>query len=95
MISDVWYSRVSIFSLIEVLLNFLEYLRCVLFPKMVISALIGLVLYLCQDFSCLMTGSRFFDVSVIVRVLIFLLLVEKCFQFPFLIEVLYLVDHEG
>ena len=48
-------SRISVFSLIEVLLNFLKYLRRVLFPKMVVSALIGLVLYLCQDFNCLMT----------------------------------------
>ena len=59
LISDVWYSKISVFSLIEVLLNFLKYFRMVFFPRMVISALIGLVLYLCQDFNCLMTGSRF------------------------------------
>ena len=47
------------FSLIEVLLNFLKYPRRVLFPILVVSALSGLVLYLCQDFNCLMTGSRF------------------------------------
>ena len=58
-ISDVWYSRISRFSLIDVLLNFLNYLRRVLFPKMVVLALIGLVLYLCQYFNCLMAGSRF------------------------------------
>ena len=39
-----------LFSLIEVLLNFLKYLRRVLFPRIVVLALIGLVLYLCQDF---------------------------------------------
>ena len=47
------------FSLIEGLLDFLKYLRRVLFPSMVVSALSGLLLYLCQDFNCLMTGSRF------------------------------------
>ena len=47
------------FSLIEVLLNFLKYLRRVLIPRMVVSALIGLVLCLCQNFNCLMTGSKF------------------------------------
>ena len=46
-------------SLIEVLLNFLTYLRKLSFPRMVVSALIGLVLYFCQDFNCLMTGSKF------------------------------------
>ena len=59
LISGVWFSRISVFSLIEVLLNFLKYLRRVLFPSMVVSALSGLVLYLCQDFNCLMTGLRF------------------------------------
>ena len=54
--SDVWYSKISVFSLIEVLLNFLKYLRRVLFPRMVRSALI---LYLCRDFNCLITGSSF------------------------------------
>ena len=47
------------FSLIVVLLNFLKYLRRVSFPNILVSALSGLVLYLCPDFSCLMTG-RFF-----------------------------------
>ena len=47
------------FSLIVVLLNFRKYRRSVLFPKIVVSALTGLVLYLCHDFSCLITGSRF------------------------------------
>ena len=54
-----WYSRRSVFSLIVVLLNFRKYRRSVLFPKIVVSALTGLVLYLCHDFSCLITGSRF------------------------------------
>ena len=49
----------SVFSFMVVLLNFLKYLRSVLFPKIVVSALFGLLLYLCHDFSCLMTGSRF------------------------------------
>ena len=43
LISDVWHSGISVFSLIEVLLNFLEYLRRVLFPRKMIS-LTGLVL---------------------------------------------------
>ena len=47
------------FSLIVVLLNFRKYRRSVLFPRIVESALIGLVLYLCHDFSCRITGSRF------------------------------------
>ena len=54
-----WYSRRSVFSLIVVLLNFRKYRRNVLFPKIVVSAFTGLVLYLCHDFSCLITGSRF------------------------------------
>ena len=54
-----WYSRRSVFSLISVLLNFRKYRRSVLFPKIVVSAFTGLVLYLCHDFSCLITGSRF------------------------------------
>ena len=54
-----WYSRRSVFSLIVVLLNFRKYRRRVLLPKIVVSAFTGLVLYLCHDFSCLITGSRF------------------------------------
>ena len=46
-------------SFIVVFLNFLKYRRRVLFPKIVVSALVSFVLYLCHDFSCLMTGSRF------------------------------------
>ena len=45
--------------MIEMSLNFLKYLRRVLFPIMVVSAFSGLALYLCQDFNCLMTESRF------------------------------------
>ena len=57
----------SVFSLIVVLLNFLKYRRSVLFRKIVVSAFTGFVLYLCHDFSCLITGSRFwyFGSSVI------------------------------
>ena len=55
LISDVWYSRISMFSLIDIL----KYLRRVLFPSMVVSALSGLVFSWCQDFNCLTTGSRF------------------------------------
>ena len=47
------------FSFLVVLLNFLKYRMSVLFPKFVVSAFAGLVLYLCHDFSCLITGSRF------------------------------------
>ena len=57
--SDAWFSNISLFSFIEVFLNFLKYLRRVLFPTNVILALIGLVFDLCQDFNCLITGSRF------------------------------------
>ena len=42
-----------------VLLNFLKYLRSVLFPKIVESAFVGFVLCLCLDLSCLLTGSKF------------------------------------
>ena len=49
------------FSFIEVILNFLKYLRGVLFPRIMISALIGLVLYLCKDFDCRITASRFWS----------------------------------
>ena len=49
----------SVFSFIVLLLIFLKYLRSVLFPKIVVSAFVDLVLYLYHDFSCLMTGSRF------------------------------------
>ena len=57
--SGVWYSQMSVFSFIVVLLNFLKYLRSVLFPKIVVSAFVGLVLFLCHNFSCLMARSRF------------------------------------
>ena len=53
------YSKRSVFSLIAVLLNFRKYRRSVLFPKIVVSAFTCLVLYLCHDFKCLITGSRF------------------------------------
>ena len=49
----------SLVSFMVVLLNFLKYLRSVLFPKIVVSGFVGFVLYLCHDLSCLMTGSRF------------------------------------
>ena len=35
--SGVWYSKIFVFSFINVLLNFLKYLRSVLFPRIVIS----------------------------------------------------------
>ena len=47
------------FSLIVVFLNFRKYRRSVLFPKIVVFAFTALVLNLCHDFSCLITGSRF------------------------------------
>ena len=46
------------FSFMDVLLNFLKYLS-VLFPRFVISSFSGFVLDLCQDLSCLKTGSCF------------------------------------
>ena len=57
--SGVWFSKISVFSFMDVFLNFLNNPRIVLFPRIVMSALIGLLLYLCQNFSCLMTGSKF------------------------------------
>ena len=48
-----------VLPLMVVLLNFLKYLSSVLFPKIVVSAFVGFVLYLCHDLSCLMTESRF------------------------------------
>ena len=53
------YSIMCLFSFMLVLLNFLKYLRSVLFPKIVVSVFVGLVLYLCQDLSYLMARSRF------------------------------------
>ena len=47
------------FLFIVVMLNFLKYRRNVLFPKNEVSAFVGLVLNLCHDLSCLITGSRF------------------------------------
>ena len=41
------------------LTNFRNYRRSVLFPKIVVSAFAGFVLYLCHDFGCLITGSKF------------------------------------
>ena len=55
LISDDMYSNISVFPLIEVL----RYLRRFLFPSRVVSALMGLVLYLCQYLNCPMIGSRF------------------------------------
>ena len=52
-------SKRSVISFIVVLLNFRKYRRSVSFPKTVLSAFAGFVLYLCHDFSCLITGSRF------------------------------------
>ena len=57
--SDVWYCKISVFSFMDVLLIFLKYRRSVSFPIIVISAFTGFVFCLCQDLSCLMTGSRF------------------------------------
>ena len=52
------------------------------------SAFTGFVLYLCQDLSCLMTGSRVWYFVLMQRTL-FLCLGEKCFEFHFLREVYY------
>ena len=90
--SNFWYSKISVFSFMEVLLNFLKYLTSNLFPRIVMSALIGLVLYLCHDFSCLMTGSRFWCFRNNSSVT-FSVLEGKCFHFLFLIKVLYLGGH--
>ena len=37
------YSKISVFPLIVVLLNFRKYLRSVMFPKVVVSALVALI----------------------------------------------------
>ena len=42
--SDVWFSKICVFSFMDVLLNFLKYLRSALFPRIVISAFMGIVL---------------------------------------------------
>ena len=42
--SDVWYSEIYVFSIMDVFLNFLKYLRSVLSPRIVISAFMGFVL---------------------------------------------------
>ena len=42
--SSVWYSKIFVFSFIDVLLNFLKDLRSVLFPRNVISAFMYFVL---------------------------------------------------
>ena len=66
-----------------VLLNFLKYLRSVLFPKMVVSAFVGFVLNLCHDLSCLMTGSRFWSfcsrviVSVVDRKMFYISIFDR------------------
>ena len=63
------YSKKSVISLIVVLLNLRKYRRSVLLPSMVESALVGLVLYLCHDFSCRIIGSRFwycFSVEIVI-----------------------------
>ena len=57
--SDVWYSEKSVFSFMDVLLNILMYLRNILFPRIVISAFKGFILYSCRDLSCLMIWSSF------------------------------------
>ena len=57
-------------------INYLRYLRRVLFHRMVISALIVVVLCLCQDFKCLMTGSVFRCFCNNSSVILFLLLGE-------------------
>ena len=53
-----FWSMKSLFSFIVLLLNFLKYLISVSFPEFVMSAFKGFKLHLCQDLSCLMTGSR-------------------------------------
>ena len=72
----------SLFSTIVLFLSFQKYLRSVFFPRDVISAFLGFVFYLCQDLSCVMTGSSF-RYFVVIPVLVFLKLVEKFFQFLF------------
>ena len=39
LISRVWYSKISLFSFMEVSLNFPKHIRSVLFPRIVMSAL--------------------------------------------------------
>ena len=53
------------FSLIVVLLNFRKYRRSVLFPKILVSAFTGLVLYLCHDLIVILTvgGRKMFSIS--------------------------------
>ena len=58
-VSEVSFSERLFISFIVVLFIFMKHIRNVLFPIIVISALIGFVSYLCQDLGCLITGSRF------------------------------------
>ena len=81
------------FSFMIVLLNFLKNRMSVSFPKIVVSAFAGLVLYLCPDLSCLITVSRFWCFCSSSRV-IFLLLVENYCLLLVLTGVLYQVSHE-
>ena len=55
-----------VFSFMDVLLIFLKYFRSVLFPGITIYAFAGFVIYLCQDLSCLRTGT-IFSLSVFER----------------------------
>ena len=57
-VSGVWYSKISVFSFMFVLLNLLKY-PSVLFPNTVQSTFTGFVLYWCQSLSWRITGSRF------------------------------------
>ena len=49
----------SVFSIIVVLLNLKKNRSKVLVPKIVIMASMVFVLYMCQNFNCRITGSRF------------------------------------
>ena len=46
-------------------IDFSEIPKECFFPKIVISAFIGFVLYLYQDLNCLITGSRFWYLVII------------------------------
>ena len=57
-VAGVWYSKRSVFLFIVALINFRKYRSKVLFPKIVMSAFTGFVLYFYRKLSCLMTGSK-------------------------------------
>ena len=92
--SDALYSKRSVFLFKVVLLIFLNYRRSVFFPNIVVSAFAGFVLYLGQDLSCLIIGSKFWYCCINCRVIFSVGGKKKYFRLLFLIGELCRVGHE-